>query len=347
MNKRFLVLIGLFVILGIAVMIHENSIEKKTETRPSELELMFPDLDPETISSIVLGSFGGNINLVKKDGTWMVEDGNDTVPADKEAIDKLFETTAKLQGLQVVSRNPDKHITFQVNAAKESTVQDEDGQSKPFTMGTMGTEVTLINDDGSVAAHFFIGKNAAMDFMTTYIRKADSDSVLLAEGYLKMIYGKGSAAAWKDLMLCKIEPDEIEKITIGTGDEAIELTQLPDETIQVEEPRMIWKMTRPSQGVIDETAAQKLTGIFRNLRASDFAPRKEDVTEYGFDNPTAVLSVTMMDTKEKIVFVFGKPTDDQADKYYLKKEGNDAVYVIPKYRVESIPKSADEFFKAS
>lgn len=339
----------IFFILGVAVFTVFNSSTKKSESVQPELDLLFPSLNPDTISSIVIGSFGGNIDLVKKDGVWMVQDGDAAFPADKEAIDKLFGTTAKLKGLQVISRNPQKHVEFQVNASQESMVTDESGESKPFKMGTMGTEITMIQEDGSAGPHFFVGKNAAMDFMTTYIRKADSDNVLLADGYLKMIFGKGNAAAWKDLMLCKIDPGTIEKITIGSGDAAMELMQIPGDAadVQAEKPATIWKMTRPDRGVIAESAIQKLTGIFRNFRASDFAPALENPSDYGFEDPEAIVSVTLKDTQETITFIFGKVEDDQKNQHYLKKEGHDAVYLIPKYRLDSIPKNPDDFFNAS
>ena len=181
--------------------------------------------------------------------------------------------------------------------------------------------------------------------MTTYIRKADSDAVLLTNGYLKMVYGKGSPSAWKDLMICEIEPESIEKITMKHGQEDITLEQVPDDQDQAVEPTKVWKMTRPDRGLIQGPMIQRVTGMFRRLRAADFAEPMEDPAAYGFDeSPTAIVTVKAAEEDEK-VFIFGAQVDEKANQYYLKEQGKDVVYVVPKYRLESITKTPDEFFE--
>lgn len=341
-HKKMLVLFVIFVILGAVVVIQERSRVKQRESVPSELGLLYPSFVSGNVSSITLGSFGGDVVLTKQDGAWFVEDNGKTFPADREAIDRMFETTETLEAVQLVSQNPDKHISFQVNARKESMITDEDGENRPFSMGTMGTEVKMLNEDGQQAAHFFVGKNGSMDFMSTYIRKAESDAVVLAPGYLKMIYGKGNAAAWKDLLLCQIETDQIASITIDMGKERIVLNQVSESTDEQTSGERRWKMTQPDRGFIDQQNMQRLTTMFKHFRAIDYAEEKTDSSEYGFDTPTAVIELELIDSDQKDVFIFGHESKQNANQYYLQKEGDDSVYLIPQYRIDSIPRSADD-----
>jgi hypothetical protein len=342
-NKVFILFV-LFIILGIAVWLQEQSAERKAAHVPSELGLIFPEFESHRVASIVLGSFGGDVNLSRDGDTWIVEEDGKGFPADEESIDKLFDTTSGLEAIQVVSQNPDNHITFQVNASVESHVEDDDGESRTFTMGTMGTEVKLYYEDGSIGPHFFVGKNGSMDFMTTYVRKANSDTVLLAPGFLKMIYGKGNATAWKDLLICSLTPEQIASISIGQNDEPFVLE--PDTEIDEEtgEEQPVWVMTQPDRGIVNHDNLQKLLTMLRHFRATDFAAVKEDPAQYGFDDPAVVVSIRMKESDETKTLVFGNETTEKANQYYLKIQGDDTVYVVPGFRLESVPLSPNHLF---
>lgn len=346
MNKRTLILSIVFILLGVIVYIQETERKQAAVERPPELGLMFPGFDEQAVMTIEYRSFGGSVKLIKDNDKWFVDDDGTLYPADTEAVEKALETTRDLEAVQVISKDPSKHVTFQVNSAQQTTVAGEDGEAKPFTMGTMGTEVVFMDATGNELVHFYIGKNGKADFMSTYVRKEGADEVLLANGYLKMIYGKGSAAAWKDLVICELPPEDIASIRLGSGDDAIILRQVPDESVQSETPVMVWEMTKPDRGRIESPMLQRVTGMFRRFRASDFAETVEDEKTYGFDAPTAVVAVTPVEGEER-VFVFGAATDDTANQYYFKEEGKDQVYVLPKYRLESVQKSPDDFFEES
>jgi len=346
MNRRTLILVIVFILMGLLVYIQEAGREKEAQEKPPEIGVLFPDFDPAAVHTIEFKSFGGSVKIVKDGDQWFVEDDGTMYPADSAAVEKALDTTRDLEAVQIVSKDPSKHMTFQVNASQETRVTGEDGSQKPLTMGSMGTEVVFTGENQEKVAHFYVGKNGTVDFMSTYIRKAGEDAVLLANGYLKMIYGKGSAAAWKDLLICEIPPEDIEKIRLGRGDDAIILRQMADESVQAVEPVKVWKMVKPDRGVIESPQIQRVTGMFRRFRAADFAPDKEDPSEYGFDNPTAVVAVTAVDGDER-VFLFGNPVDEKASQYYFKEEGADQVYLLPKYRMESVRKNPDDFFEES
>ncbi|MBN1295741.1 DUF4340 domain-containing protein [bacterium] len=346
MNKRTLILLALFIVLALLVYVQETGREKKAQQTPPELGLLFPDFDPQAIHGIRFGSFGSEVELIREGDNWFVLDAGQKFPADQEAVDKALDTTRELEAIQLVSRDPTKHFEFQVNSPQETEITGENGEKKPMTMGTMGTEVIMTDGEQKERAHFYVGKNGSVDFMTTYIRKEGNDHVLLSDGYLKMIYGKGGAASWKDLAICEIAPEDIETVTIGHGKELIVLQQVQDETVQSETPATIWKMIQPDRGVVEGPMVQRITGMFRRFRASDFAATLDDPAAYGFESPSARIAIKPIEGDAR-VFLFGAAVGDKAEQFYFKEEGQDTVFVLPKYRLETIQKEPDAFFEES
>jgi len=345
MNRKFQILLLVFLVLGLAVYFQEDARKKKTKEKPSELGLLFPDFDSDKVVSMTFSSFGGSIQLEKDNDKWFVKDKGNSFPADIKAVEKALDTTKELEGLQIISRSPKKHMLFQVNAAQEANVSGEDGAKKPISIGTMGTEVLFSDSDGKELAHFYIGKNGSVDFMSTYVRKAGKDEVLLVNGYLKMVYGKGNSAAWKDLIICELGPDEIASITLGTGEDSIVLEHISDSEDQSVESGKVWAMTKPDRGVLDTPMLQRITGMFKRFRGSDFADSKTAETEYGFDDPTGQMTLKPVDGEER-TFLFGNATDEKGNNYFFKEKGKDQVYLVPKYRLDTIQKTPDEFFEA-
>lgn len=341
-RKNLIVLLIVFAILGIAVVFQEKSRDRKIEYVPEELGILYPSFSPERVSSVTLGSFGGDIALKKIEDSWYVQDSEKLFQADTEAIEMMFETTKALEAIQIVSKNPEKHISFQVNSPQETEITDEDGQSRPFSIGTMGTEVRMTHEDGSQAAHFFVGKNGSMDFMTTYVRKAESPTVLLTQGYLKAIYGKGNATAWKDLIVSKIEPETIASIKITAGKDPFIVQQIAEDAENELDQSYQWMITDPKLGSVDVEKLQQFLAMFKYLRAGDYAEEKQDVAEYGFDSPSIVVELGFFHSDEKEIFTFGSQSTEKSDQYYLQKSGNENVYLIPQYRIDTIPRSVED-----
>lgn len=348
-------MLALFIVLGIAVLVVEKPFSEPVKEPIPELGPMFPDFNRDEMVRMQFGSFGGVTVLEKRDGVWVVEDDGKIYPTDMDAVNKVFETIEGLVAKQLIATSPAKHISFQVNAPQETETTDAEGNTQPFRMGTLGTEVILQTDSGEEAVHLFIGKNGAADFMTTYVRRDGSDSVLLVDGYLKAIFGKSGAAGWKDLLICKVEPDEISRIILKSGKDRIEIeavgqTQVseskstdeePDEH-PVSEPESQWRMTHPKVMDIAQTEIERLLEIFKNLRATDFATEQESPDNYQFDTPTAEVTLMFSDGSG-LTLTVGAESPDRPNNHYLKKSDSDSVYLIPKYRAEQLKRKPSDF----
>ncbi len=346
MNRSTIIMIFVFLILGLSVFLVEKPFTEHERELPPELGLMFPDFDRDTVTRMEFGSFGGSTVLVKEADQWQVMDGEQRFPADEEGVDKVLETLESMEAREIISKNPQKHIKFQVNSPQSSESTDADGNSQPFQMGTLGTEVILSGDGDQEMVHLFVGKNGSVDFMTTYVRKEGSPAVVLVEGYLKTVFGKGTAANWKDRTLSKVEPEQIKQVVLGLEPDQIILESYTDsDTVTDSTASNVpkWKMIAPRDGKLDSKDSDRLVNMFRRFLATDYAEPKDDPAEYGFEAPAGRVELVLHDDS-RMVFLFGAESPEKANHNYVKVEGEDRVFVVPKYRLETVQRQVTDFF---
>ncbi len=340
MSRSHIILVVIFMLLGLAVLMVEQPFSEPEKIQDPDLGKMFPDFDRTKVTEMTFGSFGGETKLIKKDDKWFVEEDGNTFPADMEAVQKVFDTISDMDAKEVVSKNPSKHLTFQVNSPKETKSTDKDGKSEPFRMGTLGTEVILKDQAGKELVHLFVGKNGTVDFMTTYVRKDGSDAVVLVDGYLKAVFGKGSPAGWKDRVICKIDEKSIKKIALGEGKDQIVLESSEESSASeenatpTEKKSVVWRLTKPIESETDSGQVGRLVRAFKRFLATDYAPELDDPKEYGFDKPSNVVALTLDDGSE-VKFIIGAECKDKKNQFYIRKEGDDRIFIIPKYRLDT------------
>ena len=120
MSRSHIILVVIFMLLGLAVLMVEQPFSEPEKIQDPDLGKMFPDFDRTKVAEMTFGSFGGETKLIKKDDKWFVEEDGNTFPADMEAVQKVFDTISDMDAKEVVSKNPSKHLTFQVNSPKET-----------------------------------------------------------------------------------------------------------------------------------------------------------------------------------------------------------------------------------
>jgi len=346
MKQSSIYLIIIFIVLGVAVLVLEKPFSEPEVDKLPELGPMYPEFNREVATRMEFGSFGGSIPIIKENEQWYVIDQDKKFPADPDGVEKVFETIEGMIAKELISTNPEKHIQFQVNAPQETETTDSEGNKKPFRMGTLGTEVTITDADNNEIVHLFIGKNGAADFMTTYVRKNQADSVVLVNGYLKAIFGKGSAAGWKDLTICQIEPEEISKIILGKDKDQIEIEAYSSDEEEPKQEKLAWRMVKPYELDIQKSDSDRLARLFQKFRATDYAAELDDPTGYGFEDPSAIVTLNLKDDTQ-FTLIAGAESEERPNNFYIKKDGAEIVYLVPKYRVETLQRNPSDFEQES
>ena len=302
--KTTLTLLGIFVIIGVVIIVMEQGERGEKKDRP----YLFSDVAIDKIAAIRAISKSGTITLKKKQEGWVVAGAND-FPADKEAVSKLLATIQEMKKETISSRNPQKQAIFQV---------DKDS----------GTEIKILDSQDEVIAGFFLGKSGP-DFYSTYVRRNDSEEVILVSDYLKTIFVK-SEDDWRDKNLFHLNPEEIVRIAIlSTGKKIVVEKNEGDD----------WKVLEPEEVKAKNEVVEKMRYEFSQLKATGFADG-EKLEDCGLVDPQSRIIVTLKDGSKKSLLI-GKKKDEH--KIYARVEDKETIFLIPGYRVDALSKSLQDF----
>ena len=257
------------------------------------------------MTKIELTASGTTTTLTKEGDRWLVASMNN-FPTDGKAVEELLDKVAGFKTTQLVSNNPDKQATLQVDSS--------------------GVEAKLLGANEGVLAHLFVGKTTP-DFFSSYIRATDSKNVYVAEGYLKSIFDKGSRT-WKDRTLFDFNKGDVTHLTIKSEAEEIDL-QLDAEGK--------WQMLKPVAFAAKKTDVESLLETLSTLKADDFAAGK-DLAAYGLDVPKSSITVTLNDGSTKALLI-GK---EEEGKHYVRNKDKDIIFTLYKSRINQLIKKSDD-----
>lgn len=312
-TKPLLILVGILVILGLLVLLLENPFGKgEYEKKVEAAGPLFSNFRKENVTKIELTASGTTTTLTKEGDRWLVASMNN-FPTDGKAVEELLDKVAGFKTTQLVSNNPDKQATLQVEDSRNG-------------VDSSGVEAKLLGTNDSVLAHLFVGKTTP-DFFSSYIRAADSNNVYVAEGYLKSIFDKGSRT-WKDRTIFAFNKGDVTHLTIKSEAEVIEL-QLDAEGN--------WQMLKPVVSAAKKTDVESLLETLSTLKADDFA-EGSDLAAYGLDAPKSSISAALNDGSTKALLI-GK---EEEGKHYVKNKDKDIIFTLYKSRINQLIKKSDD-----
>ena len=293
--KKTLFLFILLMALGVLAYI----MERPKDITPSVN--LFPEFTIDAAALIDIKNQEEKIILVKTDEDWKLED-EQGFPVDPELVKKTLESIAELKRANnVVSHNPENQALFEVDPNK-------------------GIEIKVSDQDKKILANFLVGKTGP-DFMSTYLRQANSDEVLLCEGYHLRSSFTRKPKNWYDLNITKLSQDQIEKIEINQEKKKLTLKKDQD----------AWLLIDPNQSPAKKNLADDMANTVARLRASDLL-KPDTLEEYELAPPKKQIVVSLSDGSEKIIDI-GKKNDE--NQYYVKAE-KDVVYLIAQYNVNKL-----------
>ena len=306
--KQLLVLIGVFVVLGLLVLIFENPFGKSEEQKKvEEARLLFPFFNTENVAKIeIIAPLGlTTTTLVKQNNQWLVET-MDNYPADQTAVKELLDKVAEMKTVQRVSSNPEKQAVFQVDSS--------------------GVEAKLTDAGGNLLAHLFAGKTTP-EIFNSYVRAADSNDVYIVKGYLKSTFDKGYRS-WRDRTIFSFLKEDVTHLTIRSAEEDIEL--------QIDAAGA-WRMLKPIVSAADGTEVEAITELMSSLETDDFAEAKP-LSEYGLDAPKVSITALLKDGSARTLLI----GVEESGSHYVKREDKTQIFELNKGRVDKlIRKSAD------
>lgn len=306
MNKKTLfILLGIFVILGIAAsssMWGEYlNVGKKSS---SNAELNFSEFSESTTDKISIAKNSEEEIIISKENSVWVISGFD---ADQRKIDDFFETLASLNIESLVSKNPENHSNFDV------TVES-------------GFILTITSNNTN--SSFIIGKQGAT-FSSFYIKAKESDNVYEVSGNLRDKLSQ-SITAWRDKTVVKIPKETIQKIEVVSKTDPLVVANNDG----------AWNAERFDKTVtLDESTANRLLAALNPLEASGFLNEEEQKKFRAEKNTITIRIFGSSETIIAEISLFEKESD-----WWAMVKGQDIFYKIPSYKLSSVFLADEEIF---
>lgn len=232
MKKTTIYLLAIFVALLIVVYFFLKPEPERTASY--SIKDLGLKIDSVYISKIEIHRNQKSIVLEQQPDKWFITSPI-KYPADEISVTTLLSSASKLKILSLISSNPEKQQTFQVDSATGTilTFHDKRGKIISFILGKMGPS-----------------------YMESYLKPINSNEVYLSEGINSWTVNK-DVREWRDKNILKLQKDSIKQLIIETGKDILALTK-SENTWYLED---------------DSVASNKIESILNlisNLRTEDF-----------------------------------------------------------------------------
>lgn len=273
----------------------------------AEAELFFKNLDVEIVNRIEITRARMQYSaLEKRNGIWIVTSQGEAT-AEPSYVESVLEAVREMKVGGVISANPEKQETFQVD--------------------DLGIEVKLYQG-GEILEHFFIGRFGP-DNSSNYLRREGSDKVYLSKGRIGMVFERPD---FRDLTMIYFFPDRVKKISIKYKKE-------DDEDVLIEKRGAEWLV---NNGDASAVRVEEFLDDLRNLKAPDVIQLDQgEEEETGLDDPQMVIILEMNDGTEKILFI-GNGYKMVAT-YYAKVSDDATIYMMTQGQRDSLKKTPGDF----
>ncbi len=303
----------------LAITVIWNGLERR---RTTSRQRTFERIDTEDVTQIELSGKGNDVTLSKQGGRWTVTSPID-YPANQTLVDDLLGKVEELAVTNLVSSNPSNHDLYEVG---------------PDT----GVLVRLLGgrDGKRRLSEFYVGKMTS-DFGHTYIRRFGSDDVFMATGLLQGYFNK-TVSAWRDRTILAILPENIERITLEREEDDWALAR---RGVLPEAPDAAWLVEIDGEIVAaDSSTAASIVRRAANLTATDFPSPVEQI-DVNWEQPLARVVIYLQG--DMSVGVNAYPKEGDASRFWIKKDGDETVFIIYKSTFDVITRSSSDLLAAS
>lgn len=338
-NKKIYVL-GILLIIIVGILLLQSKLGSK---KPGEDETrILPGITDKSVSAITIKEGAAVIALRKKGDVWVVSKPdaaasaevaapaslspilNDSAatpvansaavkeyPVDSASITTAIEKLVTLEKTTLISEKPEKQAIFEVDTAK-------------------GITVDVSGPGGKAIGSVIIGKSGS-DYNSNYIRKLGSNSVYLANGGIRYSFFS-DLARWRNKTIVKFDKATAQGLTLAKNDGSLI-------TIAHADSGNPWEILQPIKNPAKTEEVESILDKLANLTATDFQDDVISDADMGFDKPELGVTVSFKNGSSRNI-IFGKKSAD--NKFWVKVEGNEQIFMIGEYTVNQINKKLDD-----
>lgn len=289
MNKKqlYALIVILVVAIGAFLLLRTTSQEKSTDA-PAVLD--FSSFQKDDVSKLTLDQGGTSLALEKTSDGWKVNE----YKADEDKISGILDDLAEAKVTQMVSKNPDNHVKFEV-----------DDQT--------GLKITL--KQGRNDRTFILGKTASSS--TVYARVPDQNEVYQLSSVSRYDLTV-EADDFRDKAVLRFTLGDAAYIEYVYGTKSFALNKIEEN----------WTITESGQeSEADADKVTELIGKLRLLDATGFAESEENEDLKNFDSPDVTITVNDVDGNNLGTVKLNEKEDGT---YVAKAEGNESIFSLTK-----------------
>jgi len=258
MNRLNTILAAVLVVQLLAILVFASPFGGGA---PESLEstALFEGVEPDRVVRMAISDDEGNrVELAREAGDWVLASAGG-YPADAARIDPLIEKVTGISGGRPVTRRAKNHAKLSVATSD------------------FARKIELYGDGGAELGTLYAGTSP--NYNQLHVRTAGDDAVYVASGVAETDFAT-SSSRWIDTRWLSLDPDEIRSLVIERGGDRIAIERGDDGG---------WRMTSPQERSLPVDRVEPILNQFRSAYLS--RPVGADAGSYGFDAPTAVITI--------------------------------------------------------
>ncbi|MFH0991321.1 MAG: DUF4340 domain-containing protein [bacterium] len=294
MTRKTYILGGLFIVLLLVAYLVTQQPGEQSAATDSAGNLVA--IDSLAVDKIEITSPTSTVVLEKKGVEWYLQKPI-SYRADQNNVASVIQETKRMEIKSIVSSKPEKQSVFQVDSTGS---------------------LVKIYQQGVETASFIIGK-PGNSYSETYVRKSNSNDVILVGSSLSYIFTK-PLKEWRDRLICKVPREKIQEVKYQYGDTIFALT---------------WKDSTWMIGK-DSTQSSVVEGVLSSL--SEF--QTDDFIDTAFTAPPkAAAQITVGSTHLTFFQLKGQ------DKFFVRSSTSPQWFEVQSWRANQVLKRKKELVK--
>ena len=305
--KSTLVLLAATIGIGAYISLYEirQPLPEERERRVKRI-LSIP---PETVTQLVFDLPQTKVTLTRAGSMWTLSPNG--IRADPELIGQILNHTSSLMAERVLSASPERPLDLKV-----------------FGLDPALGWVTLVAN-GTPTTVLIGGTTPVQD--NRYLKISNRPEVFIIPSELFDAVNQ-PAEAFRDPRLIRVDSWLVDELTMTTPTATCSLLRRDNQ----------WQLTRPFADLADRSEVNALLNRLAGVRIKRFvddAPQVERTSEWGFDQPTAEITLRQhREPQTTTTLFFGKSLADDPSLVYAKRSDEPPLYAVAAADVDALLK---------
>jgi len=289
---------------------HRDNLDQRKSA--ARLALKF---EPEDITGVRIETPDGLFLLEASNRVWRITSPVQGL-ADASSVLRMLDTLAALRRSEIITLEEQKSLKL-----------------TPDMYGFNPPRASITIDDGSVKTSVLIGRDAPGG-QQLYMKRSDMDDILVTSRDILATLPV-SVLDLRDRRLFSGQPGRIRRLDIDAHEKTFSASRSEDDQWNIERP----VFARGANGTIH----QWLEHLYE-FRIQDFvADSMAAGSLYGFDEPTAQVSLSTDNRSSPQVLKVGRPADINNTVYYTTLLGQEAVFTVASEVVDWLLTDTEDF----